>query len=317
MKSRLLFLSVLVFSSTALFAQQDKLITHFMYDKMSVNPGETGLDGGQRSICAASIYRNQWDKVNGAPNSVLLNVEANLGHISPYLTGLGLAFYHDAIGFTRQNNLLLNYSYHLPISVYGELGVGIGLGLINVGMNPEWVPPTSAVDPTLPQGFKATSFDLNFGVYWKGAQDYYAGISTTHLTQSTLTDMTTGGLAVNYNSARHYYIMGGKKFKGIGPGDIDANIMMRTEFVKFSADINVRYFLDMIPAYAGVTYRTSDAVAIMLGYKPVENLTVGYSYDVTTNRLSGISAGSHEIMLKYCHYLPLPPLTTSKHPRWL
>jgi hypothetical protein len=24
-------------------AQQDKLLTHFMYDKMSVNPGETGI----------------------------------------------------------------------------------------------------------------------------------------------------------------------------------------------------------------------------------------------------------------------------------
>ena len=60
------------------FAQQDKLLTHFMYDRMSVNPGETGLDEG---ICATSVYRNQWDKVNGAPNSAVLNVAAN-GEIS-------------------------------------------------------------------------------------------------------------------------------------------------------------------------------------------------------------------------------------------
>ena len=87
-------------------AQQDKLITHFIYDKMSINPGKTGVDM-YNSICATSLYRNQWDKVNGAPNSAILNVEANLSKFFP--GGVGLAFYHDAIGFARQNNLLLNY----------------------------------------------------------------------------------------------------------------------------------------------------------------------------------------------------------------
>ena len=96
---------VICLASGVLFGQQDKLLTHFMYDRMSINPGETGLDEG---ICATSIYRNQWDKVNGAPNSAVLNVAANMNRFFP--GGLGLSFYHDAIGFSRQNNLLLNYS---------------------------------------------------------------------------------------------------------------------------------------------------------------------------------------------------------------
>ena len=44
-------------------AQQDKLVTHFIFDKMSINPGKTGLDL-YNGICATTIYRNQWDKVN-------------------------------------------------------------------------------------------------------------------------------------------------------------------------------------------------------------------------------------------------------------
>jgi hypothetical protein len=51
-------------------AQQDKLLTHFIYDKMTINPGKTGIDM-YNSICGTSIYRNQWDKVNGAPNSAV------------------------------------------------------------------------------------------------------------------------------------------------------------------------------------------------------------------------------------------------------
>ncbi len=82
------------------FAQQDKLLTHWIYDKMSLNPGETGIDDG---ICGTLIYRNQWDKVSGAPNSAVLNVEANINDYIP--GGVGVSFYHDAIGFLRQNNL--------------------------------------------------------------------------------------------------------------------------------------------------------------------------------------------------------------------
>lgn len=311
MKKKLLVASsFIVFACSTLTAQQDKLITHFIYDKMSINPGETGIDEG---ICATTIYRNQWDKVNGAPNSAVLNIEANMNRFFP--GGLGLSFYHDAIGFTRQNNLLLNYSYPLEIPGAGKLGIGIGVGMINVGMNPSWVPPTTNPDNSLPVGFSATNLDLNFGLYFKGDQDYYAGLSSTHLSQSLLSE-SVAGVANEYQTARHYYIMGGKKFRDIAGGDIDANVLMRTDLVKFSADINARYIWRNI-AYGGLTYRTSDAVAIMLGWVPITNMTVGYSYDITTNKLSSVSRGSHEILLKYCYFLPPPPIQKSKHPRWL
>ena len=103
--------SVLLFTS---YAQQDKLVTHFMFDKMSINPGKTGIDM-YNGFCATSIYRNQWDKVNGAPNSAVLNVEGNLSRFFP--GGVGVNFYHDAIGFSRQNTVLLNYSYPIQIGI--------------------------------------------------------------------------------------------------------------------------------------------------------------------------------------------------------
>lgn len=312
MKGKLLVLSLLtIVSALPVVAQQDKLITHFMYDKMSLNPGSTGLDEG---ICATTMYRNQWDKVNGAPNSAVLNVEANLNRYFP--GGVGISFYHDAIGFTRQNNVLLNYSYPIQLGSAGVLGVGVGIGIVNLGMNPEWVPPSTMNDNTLPVGFSSTNLDLNFGAYFKGAQDYYVGISSTHLSESELLATGTGFNVSSYNTARHYYLMGGKTFREIGPGDVETNVLMRTDLVKFSADINARYIWNNI-AYGGLTYRVSDAVAVMVGWKPIKDLTIGYSYDITTNKLSTYSRGTHEIMLKYCFYLPPVPIQTSKHPRWL
>jgi type IX secretion system PorP/SprF family membrane protein len=293
-------------------AQQDKLLTHFIYDKMSINPGKTGLDL-YNGICATSIYRNQWDKVNGAPNSAILNIESNLSRWLP--GGIGINFYHDAIGFSRQNNLLLNYSYPIQIGREGVLGVGLGIGIMNFGMDPEWVPPTQAVDPTLPVGFAATGLDANFGLYFQ-AKDYYVGLSSTHLSESDLTK-SVNTLMQSFQTARHYYLMGGYVFKDVLNGVIDAQMLVRTDLIKFSADLNARYMfkLDDKNAYAGLTLRTSDGVAVMLGYSPMKQMQVGYSYDITLNKFASISRGSHELMVKYCYFIPPPPKTKARHPR--
>lgn len=319
MKTRLLVLSLAVMLGGAAFGQQDKLLTHFIFDKMSLNPGSTGL-GMRDGFCGTTVYRNQWDKVNGAPNSAILNIEGNLSRYFP--GGFGLSFYHDAIGFTRQNTVHLNYSYPIDIPGAGQLGVGVGVGILNMGMNPDWVPPVTLTDPSLPTGFAATDLDFNFGLYFRGTSDYYVGISSTHLSATQLESNP-----FTFNSARHYYLMGGKKFGAIdgNVGDLDVNVLLRTELIKYSADINVRYIWDDA-AYGGLTYRTSDAVAVMIGAypfklaksnSPMDNLLIGYSYDITINKLSSISNGSHEILLRYCYYLPPIPIEKSKHPRWL
>ena len=301
-------------SLTGFFAQQDKLITNFMYDKMSINPGKTGIDMNN-SICATSIYRNQWDKVNGAPNSAVLNIEGNFSRL--FKGGLGLAFYHDAIGFSRQNNLLLNYSYPIQIGNVGVLGLGVGIGIINYGIEPNWVPPTTPNDPSLPTGFAATNLDANFGAYFQG-KDFYAGLSSTHLSESLL-KKTDAGADQNYQTARHYYLMGGKTFDDVLNGKIDAQVLMRTDLVKLSFDLNARYFytLNDQVLYGGLSYRNSDAIAVLFGYSPIDRFTVGYSYDITINKLSSVSRGSHEILFKYCFNLPEPKMTYSRNPRWL
>jgi type IX secretion system PorP/SprF family membrane protein len=301
-------------SLTGFFAQQDKLITNFMYDKMSINPGKTGIDMNN-SICATSIYRNQWDKVNGAPNSAVLNIEGNFSR--SFKGGLGLAFYHDAIGFSRQNNLLLNYSYPIQIGNVGVLGLGLGIGIINYGIEPTWVPPTSINDPSLPTGFAATNLDANFGAYFQG-KDFYAGLSSTHLSESLL-EKSVAGADQNYQTARHYYLMGGKTFDDVLNGKIDAQVLMRTDLVKLSFDLNTRYFYTINDQvlYGGLSYRNSDAIAVLFGYSPIDRFTVGYSYDITINKLSSVSRGSHEILFKYCFNIPEPKMTYSRNPRLL
>ncbi len=308
-------LLILASFPTAILAQQDKLITHFMYDKMSVNPGETGIEEG---ICGTAIYRNQWGRVFGAPNSVALNVEANINQYFP--GGVGINFYHDAIGFARQNSVLLNYSYPVVTEV-GILGVGLGLGLFNYGMEPDWIPPTDDIDNALPIGYSATGMDFNFGVYWKGLSKYYGGLSFTHLNSPRLEKTISENgqtLTQAFQAGRHFYLMGGYTTDPIGPGKIDGNLIFRTDFVKTSTDINLRYLMRMnnLEYYGGLSFRTNESIPLMIGGS-MNNFTVGYSYDITINKIADVSRGTHELMVKYCYYLPPPIKTPSKHPRWL
>ncbi len=317
MKKQILALTVASLGFiTSATAQQEKLLTHFIFDKMSVNPGSTGMEEG---ICATMIYRNQWDRVAGAPNSVLFNAEANLQQFLP--AGIGISLYGDAIGYQRQTNALLNYSYPLTIGDAGVLGIGVGIGIMNFGFNNNsWVPPTTPVaqDPSIPTIGTSTALDINGGLYFKGAQGYYVGISSTHINEAAFKNYF-------FSSKRHYFLMAGKKLKDLFGDGMDLDIQVLGRFVpnKFSADINARFiYQDMF--YAGLTFRNSDAVAGMAGVKwPLTlgkaraNVGFGYSYDFTLNQLATISKGTHEVVGKFCYFIPKPPKQTSKHPRWL
>lgn len=306
--------------SGVVYSQQEKLLTHFIYDKMSINPAATALNEG---LTGTMAYRNQWDRVNGAPNSFLFNAEADLSNV--FIGGVGISFYHDAIGEMRQNNLLLNYSFPFSINISGAyrgtLNAGLGLGLVNVGFDPTWIPPKTLDDPLLPLATSGSGFDFNSGLFFNGnanaMRPYYAGFSVTHITQAEIKNN------VNYSNARHYFIMGGYTMVDLfGEGrTLDFQMLGRTDMVKYSAELNTRYIHTLnettqTKVYGGVTLRSSDGVGLMLGYIKGP-LTVGYSYDITMNKLRDISKGSHEIVLRYIKLIPPPPVQKSKHPRWL
>jgi len=323
MKKSIFTISALfALGTTMVFGQQEKLLTHFIYDKMSINPGATGIDFV--GITGTTVYRNQWDKVNGAPNSALFNVEADIN--KQFNGGVGVSFYHDAIGEMKQNNLLLNYSFHLPVQIGGEykgvLGAGFGLGFTSIGFDPQWIPPTTINDPLLPISTKGGTMDLNLGLYWKGVANpmrpYYVGFSITHLNQGAITNN------INYTNAKHMFLIGGyKMYDVLGAGrSLDFQMLTRTDLVKYSAELNARYLHTIntttgMAVYGGLTYRVSDGVGIMLGAERPGVWVAGYSYDMTLNKLRSISKGSHEIVLRYMIPLPEPPVQKAKHPRWL
>jgi type IX secretion system PorP/SprF family membrane protein len=289
------------------FGQQDPLITNFMFNKLNYNPAATGIDDG---ISATLIYRNQWDKVVGAPNTTFLNIDANLNKL--VYGSYGLTFMNDAIGNFRQNNLLFNFSAPFQVKESGTINLGIGLGIVNLSLDPNWITPSGNInDPSLPKSGSGTNLYANFGLTWKSFKGYYVGLSSSYLNTPDIRDL-------NMHFVRHYFFLAGHRFKNLvgANKDIECQTIVRSELIKTSADLNMKYYHASL-FYAGFTYRTFESVSLLAGFYPIKNLTLGYSYDLTINGLSAVSNGTHELVVRYRYVIPEPPMERTKHPRWL
>lgn len=330
MKKGLLLFALLTGTTVGnIYAQQDKALTHWIFDRTTFNPAATALTPD--AICGTFIYRNQWDKINGAPNSGTFNVEADVSKFVPGLFG-GISFFQDMIGFNRQNFATLNVGYSLKNLIPLDLRIGVGFGIMNHSVTPAWLPPQTILDPTLPTAYSSTKFDANVGIYLRhelnSGDQFNIGLSSTHLPAAVHDGVsaTAANLVTGFETARHFYLMGGYKFVGVrGNDDIDVNVMTVTDLVETSVNVNARYMWDD-KAYGGLTFRSDDQIGVILGVKPgtlldlgdaFKTILIGYSYDYSINALSTISRGSHEIMVRYCYPLPSIPLTVTKHPRWL
>ena len=312
---RILLFAFTFLAVNSIQAQQDKQFTHYMFDKMSYNPATTGF----RGYCGTLIYRNQWDRVERAPNTTTFNAQAN---IPQYNLGVGLSFTNDAIGFMRTNTVGLNGAFHYP-TTYGMLSAGLSLGIINVGFNPTWIPPTNTADANLPGALAGTGFDMNFGLYFHGNEGYYVGLSSTHLAPPTLT-------AINFNTRRHYYVIAGYDFPlsdytGMTNKLIlKPNVLVKADGSTATFDFNLMadFWLNNASyIWGGFSYRLRDAIPLMIGYAfspkadvSKDMLKFGYSFDIMTNPLNQYGKGTHELMLNYCMFPPPPIIPRHGNP---
>lgn len=291
-----------------LFAQQDKQLTHYMFDKISYNPAATGFKG----YCATAIYRNQWDRVQDAPNTVLVNLQANLPQQN---AGIGVSFTNDAIGFQRNNTVTLNGAYHVLTNV-GILSGGLGLGMVNVSFSPQWIPPQNPIDPNLPGPTAGTGLDANLGLHWYGTTaPYYVGISTTHVMPTALKN-------INYSVARHYYLLAGytQQLTWNRRIDLKPSVLIKADGATCIFDVNLMADVWLNTdsyLWGGVSYRYADAVALNIGYAgslsgnaQLDMFKIGYSFDIMTNPLNPYGRGTHELILNICLF---PPKLIGKH----
>jgi len=298
------------------FAQQDPQFTQFMHNKLIYNPGYAGTS---EAICANVLYRKQWVNFPGAPSTGLLSFDMPIGQLP---IAIGLNVMQDQIGFDKTFFGRLALSYNKRIRA-GVLGIGLDGGVLQKQFNGTWITPdgNNNADAAIPNyqangqaaanpNLNKLSYDLGFGVFYSIANKMYVGLSSTHLTAQDL----KASDSVKFALARHYYLVGGYTFN-LGDGGIhgiNPNIKVKSDAASTQLDINLTYIYNN-QFWVGVSYRMQDAIAPMVGARLLKDksLKIGYSYDVTTSKIKGYSAGTHEIMLGYCMNVKKKPKVTS------
>ncbi len=283
------------------YGQQDPQFTQFMFDKLSINPGYAGIGN---ELCVTGFYRQQWSVFDSTPVTTMIN-----GHmpIRPINSVAGLTFFQDELGQEKSSLIRGHFSYHLKNVGPGKLGLGVSVGYLSKDLGSNWV----SIDPvdsdaSIPDNStSAGTFDLSFGAFYKSDR-FYAGLSSTHLTEGELKDMSI-------QTARHYYVQAGYRHELSPSVDLLPNILIKSDAATTQVDINVMAMYKNA-LWVGFSGRVDDAVAPMLGYRHemangLSAIRIGYSYDITMSELNNYSSGSHEIMLNYCMKLkkPLPP----------
>ena len=273
--------------------QQDPLSSQYMFNTMTYNPGVAGVSG---MICATALNRQQWVGFTGAPSTTIFNISAP---VAPFKikSGVGLLVESDNVGFDKDINISLAYSYLADVGP-GKLGIGINLGMLNQTLNPTWQIPTgeshtpASGDPLIPENKESyLAFDAGMGLYYK-TDNYYAGFSVTHINQPKI-KFSKGTPYVS----RHYYLTSGYNLQLANPSlELLPSVFVFSDgkALQFSVTSLIRYNKK---AWGGVSYRAGDAIIGIVGIELFNGIRLGYAYDFTISSMKTNTSGSHDVMV--------------------
>lgn len=284
---KIYFTAVLTLVAYACFAQQEGLISQYMFNKFILNPA---LSGYNNSYTIAGMNRTQWVGLQGAPITNAISVE---GGLMDGKMGVGLIVANDRIGNTNQTDLLANYSYHLILDNKDRLSFGARAGVSNYNNDLSsdlfWESNDNVIDKS-----KTSSYipKFGFGAFYESEKNhYYAGLSIP-----TLLDYDKHDL---YNLKRHVYLMGGYNYEINSDWSLLPSTLLKyAENSPFQFDVNCKTVYKNTIA-AGVSYRYNDAVVIMAEYVANNNLRIGYAFDAGFSKIRKNTNGTHEITAAY------------------
>jgi len=285
----------LIIPAGIVFGQQDPVLSQYMFNTQSYNPGYSGMTG---MITATALTRQQWVGFPGAPSTMLFNVSSPFS-LFGMRSGAGLMVEADQYGFSNDIDIGLSYSYLFTVGT-GTLGAGFSAGVLNKTLSPEWFIPSgtshtpASGDPLIPENDESfVALDISAGIFYQGL-NYYAGASATHLNQPKIKYSETATYV-----SREYYLTAGYYFQLPDPAfELIPSVFIVNDgaTTQYLATGMVRYNKKI---WGGVSYRISDAITGFAGIELYNGLKIGYGYDFPVSEIRKGTSGSHEFFVSY------------------
>lgn len=305
--------------------QQQPHYSQYMLNQYILNPALAGIEN-YTDIRAS--HRHQWVGINDAPVTTYLTAHMPLGK-SDFRTsatgfripgenprgsaywenytaaaphhGIGVQVINDRTGPLNRFAGYITYAYHLGISPKTSLAAGFGAGISQLRLNTAKL-DFGIVTPVDPAVYENRSLnrlgpDFNAGLYLYSAS-WFLGLSAQQLAPQKIrfneNEVTAEGRQVP-----HLFGTAGYRFLLTEAFNLLPSVLVKyIRPLPVQADINVKLqYLDLV--WGGVSYRTGEGFAAMLGLNISNALHIGYAYDYTTTRLNTVSKGTHEILLGF------------------
>jgi type IX secretion system PorP/SprF family membrane protein len=297
---------------TSNVSAQDAQFTQFYALPTYVSPGFAGT-GAQTRVGLA--YRDQWPSIPGSFVSANFALDHYLSDLN---SGLGLLVTHDRAGSgaLRYTSISGQYAYEIELKRKVFLRPALQFG---------WV--SHAVDYSrlvfgdqLSRGGTTGTYEnmdgtsIGYADMAGGALFFtpklWLGVSLHH--------MNRPNQSLLLNEARvptRFSMHGGYRMSLRTPviKEHPQSIVLAFNFrsqEKYD-QLDVGGYFERDPFFAGLWFRgipifksyapgyaNNDAIAVLVGVK-VNDLRIGYSYDITISRLAGHTAGAHELTLGY------------------
>lgn len=280
---------------------QDPAFSQFYANPLYLNPA---LAGTQKCPRVTLNYRNQWPALSGNFVTTSASYDQYVDAISG---GLGFYVMNDNAGRGTLNSFNINgiYSYQFTISKQFQAVVGFQGTYFQRSLDWSKLTFGDQIDPRrgfiyetqdTPRGGTVDNVDFSTGAVIF-SETFYAGVAVHHLFEPN-----ESLIVAEAPLERKYTVHAGANFpinkdvKGESDTYISPNILYQRQF-DFE-QINLGLYIKKGPLIGGVWYRFEDSFIALLGVE-TDRFKVGYSYDLTTSRLTTQTAGSHEISFAF------------------
>jgi type IX secretion system PorP/SprF family membrane protein len=287
---RLSIILLAVMAAPGVMAQQLPQLTQYVSQDYLYNPA---VAGSRPWFELRSAHRNQWVGIQDAPRTFMMSAT------TPLSTNMGIGgyIYTDNVGPTRRTGAQFSYAYHLRLTDRVKLGMSLALGVQQFLIDGSKITFHDAgVDPAMDNQLRGSLMpDATFGlqVYH---ENWWAGAAAPQLLNNKIYFYDDQAQSLS-RAENHYYVMGGYRWRVSDDVRIEPSFLVKyVSPVPTKVDLTATlHYKDLV--WLGATYRTNDAVALMMGCWLKQRFQFGYSYDVTTTNLRQYSGGTHEVML--------------------
>ncbi|MCC9135897.1 PorP/SprF family type IX secretion system membrane protein [Pontibacter silvestris] len=304
-----------IISALGAQAQSRKHIANFSLFQQYYNPALTGYEGSM----VKTFYRNQWSGFEDAPKTVFASGELDLADLSAWKNdgqlktreegsydrqagarhAFGLAVLHDEFGPFTESQIQLGYGSRVRLSETVSLRWGSALAYSTQLLDGNRLTVDEKNDPqylgTLGNSSRFSKLDLNLGLMLT-ADKFYFGYAVQDIMKGGL--VTSGDDFMKDTYTRKHIVQAGyRTVVSEQVGLVVNGICQYDNKLGETVEGQVKaVYQNMF--WVGGGYRKDLAYTVNAGLR-LNQLKVGYVYEMPTGDAGSINQNTNEIMLTY------------------